>query len=116
MKFMTAAVTCAFAVALVPLRVGGQGAPPPAGSAVAQGGPPAGGASGPADSQAAPGAGGRGEAGGRGGRGGAQPPPPEPPGFTRVKITSSVDRTEQDAIVIVPQSGDATKPRPLAVF
>ncbi len=117
MKFVTAIAMCAFAAALVPFRVGGQAAPA-AGSAVVQGGPPAGGAPAQADPQAGPAQEGVGRGGGRGGggRGGGQPPAPEPPGFTRVKITSSFDRTEQDAIVVVPQSGDATKPRPLAVF
>jgi len=52
--------------------------------------------------------------GGRGRGGGA--PTPEPPGFTRIKVVSSVDQSEQDAIVIVPQSGDPSTPRPLAVF
>jgi hypothetical protein len=49
------------------------------------------------------------------GRGG-QADPTEPPGFTRIKVTSSIDHTEQDAIVVVPSSGPSTKPRGLAVF
>ena len=49
------------------------------------------------------------------GRGG-QAAPPEPPGFTRIKVTSSIDHTEQDAIVVVPSTGASTKPRGLAVF
>ena len=55
------------------------------------------------------------QAGGGRGRGGGAPTP-EPPGFTRIKVVSSVDQSEQDAIVIVPQSGDPSTPRPLAVF
>ena len=58
---------------------------------------------------------GQGRGGGARGRGG-QPAPPEPPGFTRIKVTSSIDKSEQDAIIVVPSSGPSTEARPLVVF
>lgn len=45
-----------------------------------------------------------------------QASPPEPHGFTRMKVTSSIDKSEQDATLVVPSSGPSTKPRPLVVF
>lgn len=43
------------------------------------------------------------------------PPPPEPPGFQRIQVTSTVDGTEQDAILVVPERA-MSEPRSLVVY
>jgi len=53
----------------------------------------------------------------RGGRDGIPPGPlpPEPPGYAQIKITSTADGAEQDAVLVVPQR-ELAEPRSLVIY
>jgi pimeloyl-ACP methyl ester carboxylesterase len=51
---------------------------------------------------------------GRGRR--SAPVPPEPPGYQHIKVTSTVDGTEQDSVLVIPTKGASSEPRPIVVF